>query len=272
MRGRPIRRPIDEDLFDPEATAVEETEQFVLGSPLQQIESTQDVESLIVGGHLINITDVPWQVSVQIYGSHLCGGSIVSEIWILSAAHCFTKGPRYYTVRAGSNANDEGGQLIQVLYYIIHPENIDYTISFDLALVKLKQELQFQENVQPIALSSEEPADGSMGLVSGWGDTFAENESTEFLRAAEVLIVDRETCYEAYVNWWEITDNEICAGNIEVEGIGACYGDSGGPLVVEGKLVGVVSWGFGCGLRGFPGVYGNVAAAYDWIMESTKTA
>ncbi|XP_055589058.1 trypsin-7-like [Uranotaenia lowii] len=245
---------------------------LINGSPLQQIESSQDVKPKIVGGHLINITDVPWQVSIQIFGFHFCGGSIVSETWILSAAHCFTMAPRYYTVRAGSNANDEGGQVIQVLYYLYHPENIEWQVSYDLVLVKLKQELQFQENVQPIALSSEEPAIGTMGLVSGWGETFDSDESYELLRAVEVPIVDRETCSEAYVEWWEITDSVICAGNIEVEGIDACYGDIGGPLVVEGKLIGVLSFGYGCGQLGFPGAYGNVAASYDWIMETTKTA
>lgn len=80
-------------------------------------------------------------------------------------------------------------------------------------------------------------------------------------------VVNQEACGKAYEDFGGITDRMICAGHTE-GGKDACQGDSGGPLVAEGKLIGIVSWGYGCARPNYPGVYSRVAVARDWIREN----
>lgn len=92
-------------------------------------------------------------------------------------------------------------------------------------------------------------------------------DSRYHLRAAEVPVVNQEACGQAYESFGGITDRMICAGHTE-GGKDACQGDSGGPLVAEGKLIGIVSWGYGCARPNYPGVYSRVAVVRDWIREN----
>ncbi|XP_055590619.1 trypsin-1-like [Uranotaenia lowii] len=223
---------------------------------------------MIVGGFPIEIAKVPYQVSLQIDGSHLCGGSIISSKWILTAAHCTKLGyTDRFSVRIGSTKHAGGGQVLKVVKVVFHPRysGNDPAI-YDLSLVELEHELQFNSSIKKIKLARGEPKAGSMGLVSGWGDTHSPWESNAILRATHVPIVTRDDCSKAYGA--RIPESMICAGFLWQGGKDSCQNDSGGPLVIDGQLVGVVSWGEGCALAGYPGVYSNVAAVLDWINET----
>lgn len=266
------------------------------GSPIQS--------GKIVGGFPVNITQVPWQAAFYKHGVQVCGGSIIGSRWILTAAHCISKNfnPRQHHVGVGSTDKFWGGQLNLIDSYIVHEKFDIDSVDYDYALLRLKEEIRFNEGVQTIQLPSVNDGyieAGTLCLVSGWGITMNSSESNRYLRAVEVPIVDHDLCNEAYEG--DITARMLCAGYFEEGGkdgeysinstkmqcillncfepylgsITACSGDSGGPMVTFNSstkspiLVGIVSWGQGCAEPGSPGVYGRVAAARDWIHSHT---
>ena len=126
----------------------------------------------------------------------------------------------------------------------------------------------YRPGVQPISLTSTEPAAGSLAVVSGWGILSPGGSLPSQLQAVEVYITSRAVCNSAYAAYGGITVNMICAA-VPGGGKDACNGDSGGPLVVGGKLVGIVSWGLSCALADYPGVYSNVATLKSFVTEQT---
>ncbi|XP_040171370.1 trypsin-4 [Anopheles arabiensis] len=224
----------------------------------------------IVGGFEIDVAETPYQVSLQRSKRHICGGSVLSGKWILTAAHC-TDGsqPESLTVRLGSSRHASGGSVIHVARIVQHPDYDQETIDYDYSLLELESVLTFSNKVQPIALPEQDEAveDGIMTIVSGWGSTKSAIESNAILRAANVPTVSQDECNQAYHKSEGITERMLCAG-YQQGGKDACQGDSGGPLVAEDKLIGVVSWGAGCAQPGYPGVYARVAVVRDWIRET----
>lgn len=172
----------------------------------------------IVGGFPVNITQVPWQVALLYGGSQRCGGSIVSKRWIVTAAHCLEGiNPKRYTVLVGTTDKLYGGQRFSVEGYAIHKKygSLDY----DFGLLKLSEELTFDESVQAVALpelDAEDLVDGETTFISGWGNTQNSSESSRYLRAVEVPIVNQELCNEAYNG--RITPRMFCAGLYEQGG------------------------------------------------------
>lgn len=188
------------------------------------------MDGRIVGGFLIDISQVPWQVSLQTSGRHFCGGSIISDKWLLTAAHCTNAVPqaRSYTVRIGSSENNQGGTLHKVKRIIQHKQFSSRTVDFDFSLLELTQPIQFNETAQPIALPGvqDRVKDNTTCLVSGWGDTKSWSDPRNKLRGAEVPIVNQQKCLKAYRRFGGITPRMVCAG-FDKGGKDACQGDSG---------------------------------------------
>ncbi|XP_050084936.1 trypsin-1-like [Anopheles aquasalis] len=225
----------------------------------------------IVGGFAIDISEAPYQVSLQHRGSHNCGGSIIASKWVLTAAHC-TAGasPSSLAVRYGSSEHAAGGTLVPVARVVSHPKYDGSTISYDFSLLELEEAIHFSDKAQSVDMPEQnEPVeDATLCKVSGWGNTQNWSESTKLLRAANVPTVNQSECQEAYADFGGITDTMLCAG-YKNGGKDACQGDSGGPLYANQKLVGVVSWGYGCAKAGYPGVYARVASVRDWIRQNS---
>ncbi|XP_063702860.1 trypsin-1-like [Culicoides brevitarsis] len=224
----------------------------------------------IVGGEAVDVKDHPHQVSLQ-SSWHFCGGSLISKDYVLTAAHCAQgQNPANLKVRVGSSFNAKGGELVQVQSLLVHPQYDSNTIDYDFALLKLNKSLEFSETVQPVKLTEQDksPAAGTLCTVSGWGNTQNPNESSDKLRAVSVPVVDQEECAQKYNEFYGVTPRMLCAG-LEEGGKDSCQGDSGGPLTSNGVLVGVVSWGKGCALKNFPGVYARVAAVRNWVRENS---
>ncbi|EDS27175.1 trypsin-1 [Culex quinquefasciatus] len=217
----------------------------------------------IVGGFPIDIRDVPFQVSLNYYREHWCGGSLIGSRWVLTAAHCMD-------VRVGSTHHESGGELVEIRRVLPHTLYNSSSVDYDFALLELEESVQLSEEFYAVELPGRgEPVeDGQLLQVSGWGDTQNEEECDDVLRATIVPTVNQEECRRAYSTGHEVTDRMICAGYLG-GGQGACHGDSGGPLVHGRTVVGVVSWSRGCAQPGYPTVYGRVAAVRDWIEENS---
>ncbi|XP_034101554.2 trypsin alpha-3-like [Drosophila albomicans] len=220
----------------------------------------------IIGGLDTTIETTPWQVSLQSYAMHFCGGAIYSSNIIVTAAHCVDhKDPRTISVRVGTNAHNIGGSIVNVSAKYVHEKYSDPEVLNDVALLLLSSPLEMSDSVKAIPLAKSEPNDGAAVLVSGWGRT--ETEYTPLnLKSVSVNIVGRDKCAEVY-GITCITKATICAAS---PGKDACQGDSGGPLVHNGKLVGIVSWGNGCAEPNYPGVYANVPTLRKWIVKAAK--
>ncbi|EMP25263.1 cationic trypsin-like [Chelonia mydas] len=222
----------------------------------------------IIGGYECSPHSQPWQVYFT-YGSNYrwCGGSLISEWWIISAAHCY-KTPRTLVAHLGEHdtSADEGTeQHIQVAKAFPFPKYNQYTMNNDIMLVKLAQPARFSAYVQPIPISSSCPVPGTECLVSGWGNLLTSGvQYPDALQCLNVPILSDSACRAAYPG--RITTNMFCAGYLE-GGKDSCQGDSGGPVVCNGGLTGVVSWGHGCAQKNYPGVYTPVCNYVSWIEE-----
>lgn len=226
-------------------------------------------DNRIVGGEDANIEDLPWQVSMVYFGSHRCGGSIVSPTFAVTAAHCTIGTIEAQTqLRAGSSLRLSGGTLYQVATFTNHPQYNDNTLDFDLAIFQVSVAFEYGPGVGPIALPTvnQEVPDGAEAKISGWGSLSEGGASPNQLQVVRVPVVENSVCHTLYsVQGWAIEDNMLCAGNIIEGGQDACQGDSGGPLVVDDTLAGAVSWGLGCARPNFPGVYARVAYMRTWV-------
>lgn len=226
------------------------------------------IDGRIVGGTLANISSFPWQISLQRNGAHSCGGAIYSEEIIITAAHCLQAvSPSILRIRAGSSFWNSGGTLVAVSDYIAHKEYSSDNMGSDIAVLRLVTPLEFSDTIQPISLATISPPNGAAAVVTGWGATsFGAFLLPSQLMKVNVNIVDRGQCSSnTYGYGNEIKSTMLCASGV---GKDACQGDSGGPLVSGGKLVGVVSWGYGCAYPNYPGVYSDVAELHPWLMEN----
>ncbi|XP_065090068.1 trypsin-3-like [Ochlerotatus camptorhynchus] len=238
-------------------------------SVLASVLAAPRTETRIVGGQDTTIDQHPYQVSLRRLGTHTCGGSILSISTVLTAAHCV-----YYTnaeatdfsIRVGSTLRNEGGQLITVGELIIHPNYDDWTLEWDISVLKLAVNLVLGEMVAPIALPNNnlKVSHGTIASIAGWGSLYYQGPSTNHLQQVSVPIVDNAMCSVAYQNFGSIWPFHLCAG---AAGIDACQGDSGGPLVLNNEVIGVVSWGYGCAFNGYPTVYTRVSEFVDFIRE-----
>jgi len=231
------------------------------------------LDGRIVGGVPVNITDFAHQLSLEWYGYHICGASIVSETVAITAAHCtFGYSASELSVRAGTTFVESGGQLIQVAEIHEHPDYHYSNMDYDISVLILSKPIELGSTAQPIPLPEENqdiPA-GAESVVSGWGALREAGSLSDQLQAVTVPILSLDACRKAYGA--SITDRMICAG-IPEGGKDACQGDSGGPLVALGDekddlLVGVVSWGYGCARPDFPGVYASVPNLRGFIKEA----
>uniref|UniRef100_A0A8C9SKT6 trypsin n=1 Tax=Scleropages formosus TaxID=113540 RepID=A0A8C9SKT6_SCLFO len=218
----------------------------------------------IVGGYECPKHSVPYQVSLN-SGYHFCGGSLVNENWVVSAAHCYKS---LIEVRLGEHniqQTENTEQVISSSSVIRYPYYDSWTIDNDIMLIKLSKPAAFDSYVQPVALPEGCAAAGTMCMVSGWGNTMSSTADSNKLQCLEIPILSQKECENAYPGM--ITSSMFCAGYLE-GGKDSCQGDSGGPVVCDGVLQGVVSWGYGCAEKDHPGVYAKVCEFTQWLKDT----
>ncbi|XP_016007406.2 coagulation factor X [Rousettus aegyptiacus] len=234
----------------------------------------------IVGGRECNEGECPWQaLLINEENEGFCGGTILNEFYILTAAHCLHQAKRF-KVRVGerNTEKEEGNEMAHEVEVIIkHNKFVKETYDFDIAVLKLKTPITFRMNVAPACLPEKDWAESTLmtqktGIVSGFGRTHEKGRTSTTLKMLEVPYVDRNTCKLS--SKFTITPNMFCAG-YDAKPEDACQGDSGGPHVTKFKetyyVTGIVSWGEGCAQKGKYGVYTKVTNFLKWIDRSMKT-
>ncbi|XP_010634783.1 transmembrane protease serine 3 isoform X1 [Fukomys damarensis] len=232
----------------------------------------------IVGGNASAPAQWPWQVSLQFQGHHLCGGSVITPRWIVTAAHCVYDLylPKSWTIQAGLVSlldSPAPSHLVEKIIY--HSKYKPKRLGNDIALMKLAGPLTFDEMTQPICLpnSEENFPDGKMCWTSGWGATEDGGDASPVLNHAAVPLLSNKICNHRDVYGGIISPSMLCAGYLK-GGVDSCQGDSGGPLVCQEsrlwKLVGTTSFGIGCADVNKPGVYTRVTSFLDWIHEQME--
>ncbi|KAJ6663654.1 hypothetical protein lerEdw1_009733 [Lerista edwardsae] len=239
----------------------------LLGAAAAAHLNVDDDNEKIIGGFECEPHSQPWQVRLDIsYGDEnfMCGGSLISERWVITAAHCYEQ--HHIVMHLGDHDTtyvEDTEQLIEMEKAIPYPKYDNRTKNHDIMLVKLAKPAQFNAAVQPIEVSQICPVARTSCLVSGWGKTVWA-KGPKKLRCLKVPVLSDFECEGYYQN--RITSNMFCAGYKE-GGKDSCQGDSGGPLVCNGELTGIVSWGDGCALENSPGVYTKVCKYNAWIDE-----
>uniref|UniRef100_UPI00398EFEE9 transmembrane protease serine 5-like n=1 Tax=Pristiophorus japonicus TaxID=55135 RepID=UPI00398EFEE9 len=235
--------------------------------------------SMIVGGQEAALGNWPWQVTMYYNYKHVCGGSIIDQYWIITAAHCVHRLPIAHNWRLYAGIVDRQVLLytsltVYVVEKIIYSNNYDHsTHDYDIALMKLKNPIEFSNTVRAICLPRyhHHVALGKECWISGWGHASAGAYEVEnLLKEASVPLISTERCNSSCMYNGAISPRMMCAGYKEGK-VDACQGDSGGPLVCEDvqawHLTGVVSWGIGCAEANHPGVYAKVSEFLEWIYS-----
>ncbi|CAH1246044.1 OVCH1 [Branchiostoma lanceolatum] len=238
----------------------------------------------IVGGEGAVSSSWPWQASLQTSAGHRCGGTLINSEWVVTAAHCVDDNPsaNRYTIVLGKHhtySSDVTEQRFSLSQLIMHENYVSSPVpNRDIALLKLAQPATLNQFVGTACLpdgSDDNPSEGTTCVITGWGETQGTGDD-DVLKQARVPLVSNANCRAAYGNGEgrPITNFMMCAGYPE-GGHDTCQGDSGGPLVCTRRgswvLDGVTSWGEGCAVEGYPGVYTRVSSLLDWIEEKINS-
>ncbi|XP_036601936.1 kallikrein-14 [Trichosurus vulpecula] len=226
-------------------------------------------EDKIIGGQTCIPHSQPWQAGLFINQNFHCGGVLLSNRWVLTAAHCNHWNLRVVLGKHNIKRRESYQQWVRVKRRIPYPNYNSRTTNNDLMLLYLESPVRLTRQVQPIQLAKDCANPGTSCLVSGWGTVsspFAVFPST--LQCLRISIISEERCKNIYHR--AITPGMVCAGH-EEGGKDSCQGDSGGPLVCNGALQGLVSWGMErCALPQYPGVYTNLCRYRTWILSEMQ--
>ncbi|AKJ10296.1 serine protease [Streptomyces incarnatus] len=234
-------------------------------------------DNVVVGGFPIDVSQAPWTVALSsrdrfggTRAGQFCGGVAVAPTAVLTAAHCLAEDVlgappnrvRDFRVIAGRTDLLSGeGQEIGVRDARINPGYNSETNAGDFAVLTLAKPLPQSAVVTMAGAGDPAYTPGTQALVSGWGDTTGGGAYAHRLYGAHLRVLPDELCARAYSSGRDgayQAGSMLCAGEA-AGGPDACQGDSGGPLVAGGRLIGLVSWGSGCGRPGSPGVYTRVS-------------
>uniref|UniRef100_A0A7N4V1T0 chymotrypsin n=1 Tax=Sarcophilus harrisii TaxID=9305 RepID=A0A7N4V1T0_SARHA len=242
-----------------------------LGCGVPAINTDLNSMFMIVNGQNAVPGSWPWQVSLQRNGAHLCGGSLISNKWVVTAAHCDVMTTD--KVVAGMHDLKSYREKVQVLRIAKVFRNKNYdpdTFNNDITLLKLATPAHFQKNVSPVCLpsASDDFPDGTTCVTTGWGRTkYNARRFPNILQQAALPLLSNTKCKR----YWgkKFKDTMICAG---ANGVSSCMGDSGGPLVCKKNdawtLVGIVSRGDNFCSATSPAVFARVTKLIPFIKET----
>jgi len=235
--------------------------------------------SKIVGGSAASENEYPWQVGLigsQFSTRPFCGGTLISNKEILTAAHCTQDGVSWVLLGEHDLTASDGEQRLKVCSVTDHPSYNAQTTNYDYSILTLCEEVTFRTDIQPACLppKANYAAANKDAVVSGWGTLISGGSTPDVLHEVTVRTMTNSKCKGSSTVYSssQITGAMLCAS---ASGKDSCQGDSGGPLVTLEPagyytLIGVVSWGSGCAQSNAPGVYARVTKVLPWITENTS--
>ncbi|XP_072396490.1 transmembrane protease serine 9-like [Diabrotica undecimpunctata] len=221
----------------------------------------------IIGGKEAKLQDHPWMVSLANPSKqHICGGSLINDDTIVTAAHCFINNNILFAIFFGVHNPKRPKIFMGIEKPKLH-EKFDPARSFDydIAIVKMIDKVVWPTRVSPIRLpkqDTEVPSETSV-ITAGWGLT-EQAENSDGLLEVNIKTMDSRICKERLSHGDKFTERMICAGDLNGK-VGVCQGDQGGPLELNGTLVGIASWVDDCGK---PAAYTKVASFVSWINKN----
>lgn len=236
-----------------------------------------------MGGRECPKGECPWQAMLVSNGALLCGGSLLEDSWVVSAAHCLDKLPSLKNLSVVLGEHDfsevDGTEQVRKVVQVIFPDTyVRGHIDHDIVLLKLQPPVNLTDYVVPLCLPDTSFSKGTLAKirfsrVSGWGQLLDRGAKALELMAIEVPRLMNQDCLEQ-AQWRNtspmITKNMFCAGYLDGSK-DACKGDSGGPHATQFRgtwyLTGVVSWGEGCAAVGQPGIYTRVSQYIEWLRK-----
>lgn len=238
-----------------------------------------DRDVKILGGAVAAPGQFPWMASLvdakaerAILGAY-CGGTVIAPRVVLTAAHCVQgtrPGEMDVVIGRTRLSQDDVGERIPVVKILSHPGYDNVTVRNDAALLQLER----PTTAEPLAIAH--PADdglttpGARVITAGWGTTSEGGEASDELLFVRLTARSRSYCDREYDDF--DGPSQLCIGSARA-GVDSCQGDSGGPVIAGEdaalRLVGLVSYGNGCGREGVPGVYTRVSRFSAWIDENT---
>ncbi|KAG5674242.1 hypothetical protein PVAND_004222 [Polypedilum vanderplanki] len=225
----------------------------------------------IVGGSSTLIAQFPFLGVYYSNNNFVCACSLVSHSYAISAAHCTFYYPWQITIRFGSSYRDREGVMVNVTNYIQHP-NFDITnYNNDISILNFSKALKYSSHIRPIKLPFYDKNNLKIGTnvkIAGWGmmSYYSNDLPPQQLYSTTVKVSDFDSCSTNYsTQFQELTENMLCASAYNKD---ACLGDSGGPLVFNETLHGIISFGFGCGMEFYPGIYTKVSMFLPWLKEN----
>lgn len=254
---------------------------LVLALPLAASVSSTAPASAIVGGSQAEDGSLPFMVSLQRAGTqgsdgHFCGGSVVGKRWILTAAHCTIFDPdKVQAVVGRTDLTAGGGQVLRIARMAVHPDYAD-TGSSDVALWRTTKRIKAPRIALAKRADDALEAPGTTLTVAGWGhEVYAAGSVQDRLKVLDVSVSSDLECATNAVLLGFSDETEFCAAEL---GGDSCQGDSGGPIFgtrQNGRVVqlGAVSYGLGCAVPLFPGVYAelNAPSIRSWLRSTLKT-
>ncbi|XP_046384291.1 chymotrypsin-2-like [Ischnura elegans] len=236
----------------------------------------ESVQPKISGGFSAELGQIPFQVSIHSDANEFCGGVIIHPSYVLTSALCATGGSTF-TIHAGVtnlHGDESSRVIVQSTEPIIHDGYTNDYLVNDIALLKLSEQLQFNENIsQALLPANNDTYANDPAWISGWGSSYKEGPYSEILQYAPMTVISNDECIKT---WGEsyVTDGRICARGDSGEG--GCTGDEGGPLFKDlsgggpNLLIGITSFhsSKGCGIA--PDGYTRVSYYRDWILSNVK--
>ena len=247
----------------------------------------------IVGGFESEPNSWPWAVAIYertSFGTQfICGGTLIDDQYIVTAAHCFVRSsaspnPNRFLIKTATHMLSSQKYYNEIQTIIAHEKYQTRVRYNDIALVKLKNPVEFNPTLAPMCLPEQSYKrynfTGKMCKLIGWGSTRFGGKISDTLQEVDVPVVSNKVCNDNYLDLGDedslpygINESFICAGFKE-GGKDSCQGDSGGPLAIKindkWTLIGIVSFGYKCAEPGYPGVYTRVTTFLDWISAHRK--
>ncbi|XP_055848376.1 chymotrypsin-2-like [Episyrphus balteatus] len=225
----------------------------------------------IVGGNEVKSNEINYQASIWVFEEFICGGTIIGQKYILTAAHCLY-GYNFeepfddiFVVTGAIKLNDTRNkqEVAEITLHNNYNHGSENSYLNDIAIITLREKINFDQTQAPALLPIAPVSKGLIGTIVGWGrDNYDKPHPTEVLKKAILQVLTFNEC-QPKMNL-KVYDSQICG--FARKDIGICKGDSGGPLMVNGTVVGISSWAIPCA-TGVPDVFTNVFYYLDFIFD-----